>query len=105
MKETECPICWSKDVKIVDAVYLGNQNVLKPLMFCDLCEKYYWGDTNEIVANLSIFCRTYDQGSKLCYLREENPGLSKNTNCTPCKLLEFNLLCGYCPHRRLRLNP
>ncbi|MDH5383322.1 MAG: hypothetical protein OEY18_01345 [Candidatus Aminicenantes bacterium] len=102
MKEIECPICWNKDVRIVDAVYQENQDIIKPLMFCDLCEKHYWGDTNGIVTNLSIFCETFDLSPELCYLKKENSSLSKSTYLSKRRLQEFNLLCGFCPYRRLQ---
>ncbi len=102
MKEIECPICWNKDVSLVDAVYQENQDIIKPLMFCDLCEKHYWGDTNGIVTNLFILCKTFDLSPELCYLKEENLSLSKNTYLSKRRLQEFNLLCGFCPQRRLQ---
>ncbi|NIM90545.1 MAG: hypothetical protein GTO17_06310 [Candidatus Aminicenantes bacterium] len=103
MKEIECPICWNQDVRIVDAVYQENQDTLRPLMFCDLCEKHYWGDTHRVVTNLSNFCETFDLGPELCYLKEENPSLSRSTRLSKCRQEEFNLVCGFCPNRRLKL--
>lgn len=103
MEEIECPICWSKDVRKVDAAYQENQDMIKSLLFCDLCEKFYWEDTSGIVTNLSIFCETFDQSPKLCYLKEENSWLSESTRLSKRKLQEFDLLCGFCPHRRLKL--
>jgi len=103
MKENECPICWDKDVRVVDAINQENQDISKPLMFCNLCEKHYWGDTNEIVTNLSIFCETFNSGSETCYLKEENPGLSKSKYLSKRRLQEFNQLCGFCPNLRLQM--
>ena len=34
-KEIECPICWNKDVRIIDAVYQENQDIIKQLIFND----------------------------------------------------------------------
>jgi hypothetical protein len=104
MKENECPICWRKDVRVVDAVNQENQDISKPLMFCNSCEKHYWGDTNEIVTNLSTFCETFNLSPEICYLKEENPGLSKRKYLSKRRLQEFNLLCGLCSNLRLQLN-
>ncbi len=103
MKEIECPICWNKNVRKVDSVYQKNQDMIKPLMFCDLCEEYYWGDTNGIVTNLSIFCETFNLSPKFCHLKEENSYSSKSVCLSKRKLQEFNLLCGSCPYRQLQL--
>ena len=103
MKEMECPICWNKDVRIIDAFCQENQDIIKPLMFCDLCENHYWGDTNRVVANLSSFCETFNLCPELCYLKEENSSLSRSTSLSKRRLQEFNLVCGFCPHRRLKL--
>jgi hypothetical protein len=103
MKEIECPICWNKNVRMVDTVYQENQDIIKPLMFCDLCEEYYWGDTNGIVRNLSIFCETFDLNPKFCYLKEENSCSSKSKYLSKRRRHEFDFLCGSCPYRRLQL--
>lgn len=103
MKEIECPICWNKNVRKVDTVFQENQNIVKPLMFCDLCEEYYWGDTNKIVTNLSILCETFELNSKFCYLKEENSCSSKSKYLSKGRRHEFDFLCGFCPHRRLEL--
>lgn len=102
-KEIECPICWNKDVRIIDAVYQENQDLIKPLMFCDSCEKYYWDDTNETVTELSSFCEMFDFRPGICYLKEENSNLSKETHPSERKQQEFDLICGFCPHRLLHL--
>jgi hypothetical protein len=103
MKENECPICWDKDVRVVKVVNEENKDISKPLMFCNSCEKYYWGDTNEIVTDLSIFCETFNSGSEICYLKEENPRLSKSKYLSKRRLQEFDQLCGFCPNLRLKL--
>jgi len=103
MKENECPICWDKDVRVVDAINQENKDISKPLMFCNSCEKHYWGDTNEIVTNLSIFCETFNSSPEICCLKEENPSLSKSKYLSKRRLQEFNQLCGFCPNLRLQL--
>lgn len=104
-EENECPICWSKYVRIIEDVYQEDQDILKPLIFCELCEKYYWGDTNETVTKLSSFCEIFDFDlvPEICYLKEENSNLSKETCLSEKKQEEFDLICGFCPHRLLHL--
>ena len=103
MQEIKCPICWDKDVRQIDLVEVENQDIFRPLMFCDLCEKYYWGDTNETVTKLSCFCGIFDLRLEICYLMEENSNLSKKTHLSKKKQQEFDLLCGFCPYRLLHL--
>lgn len=102
-KVIECPVCWNKDVRMIDAVYQENQGIIKSLMFCDVCEKYYWGDTNETVRDLSSFCEISDLRPEICYLEKENSNLSKEAHLSKRKQQEFDLLCGFCPHRLLHL--
>lgn len=103
MQEIKCPICWDKDVRQIDLVEVENQDIFRPLMFCDLCEKYYWGDTNEVVTGLSAFCEIFDLRPEICYLEEGNSNSSKKTYLSNRKLQEFDLLCGFCSHRLLHL--
>ena len=103
MKDFECPICWDKDVRQIDLVEVENQDIFRPLMFCELCEKYYWGDTNDTVTEISSFCEIFDLVPKSCYLKEENSNLSKETYLSKNKQQEFDLICGFCPNRLLHL--
>jgi len=103
MQEIKCPICWDKDVRQIDLVEVENQDIFKPLMFCDLCEKYYWGDTNEVVTGLSTFCEIFDLRPEVCFLEEEYSDSSKKIYLSNRKLQEFDLLCGFCPQRQLHL--
>ncbi len=105
MRKNECPVCWDKDVIVVYANNQKNQNMNKPLMFCNSCEKHYWGGSNEIVTNLSILCETFNSGSEICYLKEENPRLSESKYLPKRRLQEFDQLCGSCPYIRLQQKP
>lgn len=104
MKEIRCPFCWDNNVKHIDNVEVRNQGKTRALMECDSCEKYYWDDTKEKISGLSKLCKTLQCNPEKCDEDIRNAKISKNSNHDRRKKEEFDLLCGFCSHRKFFLN-
>ena len=101
MKKNMCPMCWNTYIKHIENAKVDNQKKTKSLLFCQTCEKYYWGDTKESVSGLSTFCKTHSTQPEKCYIEEEKRLMAKGRYSLKQKVQMSDLLCGFCPSRKL----
>ncbi len=104
MREIMCPFCWDKNVRLVSYVKTPDRTLTRELMECTVCEKHYWGDTNEEVTGLYNLCETFQLGKNGCCEDIKRTCGSFRSHYDKRKLEEWDLLCSMCPKRDFHLN-
>jgi len=104
MREKMCLFCWDQNVRHISDVKVADRASTRELMECTVCEKRYWGDTNEEVTALYNLCQTFQLGKKgFCEDIKRMSGSSRS-HYDRRKLEEWDILCSMCPKRDFHLN-
>ncbi len=104
MRKKMCPFCWDKNVRHIFDVKISDRGSTRGLLECTVCEKHYWGDTNEEVKALYNLCETFRLGKNGCCEDIKRTGISSKPHYDKRKLQEWDLLCSMCPERNFHLN-
>ncbi len=96
-----CPFCWDRNVRPVGKVMRSvGKRTSQRLMECPACEKWYWSGTEEEVPRLFEVCATAIINPRRCFEEIREAVNSGGTVTSPCRVGEFNWLCGQCPNSR-----